>query len=127
MITDDEKIYLIETANRGGGCFTSEIIMPAVSDVDILSQYICDSIGEKQNFYNDLISKNQVILKFFSFNSGKLIDIKGIDKMGANPNILKFKILVEKGDKISKVTTDADRHAFIIFKYKGDNIRSEVE
>ncbi|MBW1617061.1 MAG: hypothetical protein JRJ49_11180, partial [Deltaproteobacteria bacterium] len=38
-----------------------------------------------------------------------------------------FKILVEKGDKISKVTTDADRHAFIIFKYKGDNIRSEVE
>lgn len=121
MITEKNEIYLIETANRGGGVYTSEIIVPNVSNVDIVNQYICDCLGIAKDYYKP-VEKNPVFLTFFNLEVGKVKEIIGVEKFLENKNILKFQLKIKKGDLIEKVTTDANRHGFIISKNERINI-----
>jgi len=128
MITENNHIYLIESANRGGGCFTSEIIVPSVCDINLLDQYVNDALGNDVDLYpeENKISKNNVILKFFSFSPGKVKQINGIQEISNDPGTIKFRLIVNDGDVIQPITTDANRHGFIIYSAK-DNIRHKVE
>ena len=49
IITETDDVYLTEIANRGGGVFTSEVIVPHVSGIDILDIYIRDVLGSSSN------------------------------------------------------------------------------
>lgn len=122
----DGKVYLIESANRGGGVYTSEVIVPNVSGIDIVSQYVNDALGENKNFYFEKVEKNQVLLKFFKFNPGYVKEIKNLEGVRASKNVLKFRVNVKEGDLIKEITTDANRHGFLIVKDIG-NIRSKAE
>ena len=90
----------------------------------MLGQYVNDSLGINTNCYDRYIQKNQVILKFFSFDSGKIKAIRNIEKIQKKPKVLKYRIAVSPGDEIKPITTDANRHGFIILKANGD-IQSE--
>ena len=126
MITNTGLIYLIESANRGGGVFTSEIIVPNVCGVNILEKYIDDVIGIKSKvIYPDQIEKNNVILKFFSFQPGVIKKISGFNEIKKNKGILKAKLNVKVGDQISVISNDGNRHGFIIFK-SSEKIRNQV-
>lgn len=120
MVTRDEKVYLIETANRGGGVYTSEIIVPNVCGIDIVSQYVHDVINNNKLFYKNIIEANQVLLKFFSFKPGRIKQINGLEKILTDKSVLKFRLAVDKGDEILPITTDANRHGFFILKYEGN-------
>ncbi len=126
MITEDEEIYLIEVANRGGGVFTSEIIVPAVSGIDLIEQYINDALGWGKSLYNGEISENKTLLKFLSFKAGRIKRFEGLNEIKNNPNVLKFRLTVKPGDVISPITTDANRHGFFIFQ-SDNGIRSKAE
>ena len=127
MVTDNGLIYLIESANRGGGVFTSEIIVPNVSGVNILERYIDDIFGEKSNIITpDILEKNEVILKFFSFSPGKIKNIIGIDRVIQERGVLKCRLNVKIGDEIQPISNDGNRHGFIIFKSQTE-IRKKVE
>ncbi len=119
MVTEDGESYLIESANRGGGVCTSEIIVPTVSGIDIVSQYIDDVLGLDTNLYKP-VQRNQVILKFFSLESGKIGRIEGAGRIKSDPDILKFRLDVKEGDTIQPITTDANRHGFFILRNDGD-------
>lgn len=114
MLTNGGDIYLIEAANRGGGVFTSEIIVPQVSGVDILSIYIDACLGYNTPSRPDHIEKNETILKFFSFKPGEIRDIIGLDALSNDSDVLKFRLSVKPGDIIQPISTDANRHGFII-------------
>jgi len=117
IVNPQGEIYLVEAANRGGGVFTSEIIVPNVSGVDILSRYVMDCLGvPAQSFNYGDIQQNEVILKFFSFAPGKIKAIKGIEKLEANQAVLKYRFAVKPGDEIKIISTDANRHGFVIVK-----------
>jgi len=127
MITEDNKIYLIESANRGGGVYTSEIIVPNVSGVNIVEQYICDVLNIDKNFRKDIIEKNKTILKFFNLPLGTIRDIDGVETLSQKSEILKLQLLISKGDILSNVTTDANRHGFVIAKNEFMDIDREIE
>lgn len=116
MVTKDNKIYLIESANRGGGVYTSEIIVPNVSGINILEQYICDILTINKDFFNEKVEKNKTILKFFNLDPGKIKSINGIKEVLKKEEILKIKMAVNVGDIVPDITTDANRHGFIIAK-----------
>lgn len=118
MVTTDEQVYLIESANRGGGVYTSEIIVPQVSGINIVEQFICDTLGIKKNLFKQPIQKNKTILKFFHFKPGKIHSINGLEELEKDKNVLKTKVALNKGDIISEITTDANRHGFIIANNK---------
>lgn len=117
------KIFLIEAANRGGGVHTSNLIAPTVSGVDIVSQYIYDCLNIKKDFYKTP-EKHSTILKFFSLKKGKIKTISLPKKVPSN--ILACKFLVKDGDKISDITSDANRHGFVIITEQ-KNIQKEFD
>lgn len=123
MIKKD-KIYLIETANRGGGVYTSEIIVPAVSNIPVVDQYVSDVLGGSEMFFDNEVGRNKVILKFFNFKSGRIKQITGIRQIEENNKVLKFRLNVN--DHIEEVSTDANRHGFIIVSDNG-NIRKTTD
>lgn len=126
MINSEGEIYLMESANRGGGVFTSEIIVPNVSGIDLVEAYINDVCGNKRFELQGTIQKNPVILKFFSFNEGRIQSITGIDAVKNNKNVLQFRLAVKEGDHIRPIENDGNRHGFFIVKSDGD-VRKEAD
>ena len=109
------EVFLIESANRGGGVYTSEIIAPYSADIDLVSQYVSDCLGEKSDLFKPPKHLN-VVLRFFSFNLGKISKITGWEHICAEKNMLKCDLFVKPGDTINSVTSDANRHGYIIYK-----------
>ncbi|MDI7189587.1 ATP-grasp domain-containing protein [Leptospira santarosai] len=121
IVDKNEEIYLVEAANRGGGVLTSELIVPNVSGIDLVNLYIQDTMGFKNN-ENDFSSvlKNPTILKFFSFPPGKLLKVELPSSILNDPEVLKVKILVSEERTITNITSDANRHGFVILTSKAD-------
>jgi biotin carboxylase len=67
---DTGDIYLIEIANRGGGVYISEKILPEITGLDLMKKFILMSLGEKVeiNFKNNYKSK---VLMFFLETKGQ--------------------------------------------------------
>ncbi|NOX15365.1 MAG: ATP-dependent carboxylate-amine ligase, partial [Epsilonproteobacteria bacterium] len=126
MVTKDKEIYLIESANRGGGVYTSAIIVPNVTNIDIVEQYICDSLKIEKNYFKDDIKENSVVLKFFSLPLGKIKEINGIADFEKKEEILKLRLSLKKGDVVQKITTDANRHGFVIARNDTINLGKEI-
>ncbi|MDD5718021.1 MAG: ATP-grasp domain-containing protein [Sulfuricurvum sp.] len=132
MIRDNE-VYLIESANRGGGVFTSELIAPTVSGIDLLDLYINDVLNLEPSHCPKEPERNNVVLKFFQLSCGKIASIKGVEEIHNHPQVLAFKLQFKEGDTIQEITTDADRHGFIIVKdpinpsQKAEEIISSLE
>jgi biotin carboxylase len=116
MITESNDIYLIEAANRGGGVHTSAKIVPAVTGIDLTKQLVFDATAKKQDLYREKKQTEQrsVILSFVSFPPGKVSSVKGVEECKALPGIESVRLQINQGDEISSVTTDGNRHGFII-------------
>ena len=126
ILTPEGDVYLTEIANRGGGVWTSEIIVPNVSGIDMNSVYLNDCLGDDfspQNLFSTRIDKKPTIMKFFSFSdlqNGIIKSITGIDVLESRPNVLRLKMLVCKGDVIKAIEGGGDRHGVIIMT--GENV-----
>ena len=126
IVTPEGDVYLTEIANRGGGVFTSEIIVPNVSGIDVKSIYLNDCLGQSLvNVSYDLskIERVPTLLKFFAFSDaqqGIVKKIQGVDKLSSRDDVLKIKMLIHPGDVIGDISSGADRHGMIIVT--GDNL-----
>jgi biotin carboxylase len=116
MIDDAGEIYLIEIANRGGGVFTSSAIVPAVSGIDLTRQLVFDATRSGTDMYSTgaNTTKSSAILSFVSFSPGSVKSISGVEAALRVPGVLACRLSISVGDEIEDVTTDADRHGFII-------------
>lgn len=121
-----EDIYLIESANRGGGVFTSEIIAPSSSGIDLLSQYVADCLGEKRRNYK-VPEQNSVVLRFFSFSPGCVNTIDGWENIAKNPRILASDLFIKPGETINPITSDANRHGFFILEGSSEDAETLLE
>jgi biotin carboxylase len=116
MVTESGDIFLIECANRGGGCYTSSRIVPAVSGYDLSEYLILSALGERNlNVSEDAESmKKASVLSFLKFPVGKIVSIENQEKILKRNHTLAFHLSVKPGDLITAVTNDADRHGFVI-------------
>lgn len=114
MVHRDE-VYLIESANRGGGVFTSERIVPASSGVELVRQYVADCLGEDIDLYQPSKHRN-VVLRFFSFTPGKVRNVEGWERVSADPRLLARDLFVAAGGVIQPITSDANRHGYVILE-----------
>ena len=124
MMTSRGKFYLIESANRGGGCFTSQIILPFHSNFNLFNQIERDIFGLKKPPLLNL-KENPVILKFFEVKSGKIKKISGTKKLKIHKSILKFRLNFKTNDTINEISNDGNRHGFIIMKGDKKNLRKK--
>jgi len=138
IVTSNGDIYLTEIANRGGGVFTSEIIVPNVSGIDINSIYLNDCVGKSfvdVSYDFDKIKRIPTMMKFFAFSEiheGIVKKIQGIDNLSSRDDVLKIKMLIHPGDVISGISSGADRHGMIIvtgetLKEARQNLQSAID
>lgn len=116
-----EDFYLIEAANRGGGVLIGEAIVPAASGYDQTRRHIADALGE--TFAPPAtIEKNPVTLKFLVFGPGTVRHVN-IDRKKLNhPDVLAWRCLVGRGDRLGDLVSDTGRHAFVITR--GDEAKA---
>jgi len=124
MIKGDQ-LYLIESANRGGGVFTSALVAPAVSKIDLLAQYISDCMGEDSNMYQDP-EQNSIVLQFFSFSPGLIKSIHGFEDLNNDSSVIKAELMVKPGEEIYEITSDANRHGYVIARGSPSEINSLI-
>ncbi len=130
LATPEGKAYLIETANRGGGCYTSEVIVPEACGIDVVGQYVSDCTGAPADLFAEKggVDRNPVILKFFSLPPGKVKKVGNLDAIRGRPEVLKFRLNFKEGGTIQPITTAADRHGFIIAKAASrDDLRARSD
>lgn len=123
MITEDGEIILVETANRGGGVHISEVVTPAVSDFDLVENYINDALGNETSELSSP-ARNEVWMRFLTFTPGTVSAIKGVDEVLEEPDVLHVQVMFEEGDTIGTVSNDVDRHGYIIAE---TNDRGRIE
>lgn len=117
IIDTNEDIWLVESTQRGGGVYISTVIVPAITELDMLKYYIELVFGEGhiptvERFH---VTKHSAILSFFKFDSGGTVrSISGLDDVRQLPGVLKCDMLVKVGDMIAPVTTDAHRHGYVV-------------
>lgn len=120
ILTSEGEVYLTEIANRGGGVYTSEVIVPQVTGLDMNAIYLNDCVGESFVAATcDLgnIGRTPTMLKFFAFTEaggGIVKKVRGVDKLLAREDVLKLKMLIRPGDVICSIASGADRHGMII-------------
>lgn len=131
ILSNQNELYLIESANRGGGVFTSEIIVPQVSGVDLVKIYVNDVLNEESSeSLPETLASNEVTLKFFGLNHGKVNKIMGTQLISEDPDVLAFRMNVSEGDEIKEISNDACRHGFVIVKgdrNKAENVMSRLQ
>lgn len=133
------EFILIEMGARGGGNLISANIVPIISGVDNYKEYINMALGNISNHLYHISSeyiKREAILYFFDLPSsvaGKctIRDIKGIDYLENNPQIIKYALNFNIGDTIYRAENDSKRIGYYIAygenKEELDSIISEVD
>lgn len=110
-------IYIIETSPRLGGDFISSTLVPLSTGINMEDILIDVSIKKKIN--NDvlqaLLSKYSGV-KYFSFPTGVVSSIENIDKLNSIKEIIYWKLSLQDGDSIKKITSSLDRYGYVIFQ-----------
>jgi len=127
MVTTKGDIYLIESANRGGGVLTSQVIVPNVSGIDLVTRLIDDCLGINSAVKYIEPQKNQVLLKFFELPPGKIRSIEGEEEIRKHPSVLHCQVNVQIGETVHPIVADSMRHVMFILKEQGDIVRTAEE
>lgn len=107
------EFYLLEVAARGGGTKISSDIVPMVSGINsneiylhmLLNQPYQIKTGKKQNC---------VLLGFFDFETGKVMEISGLEKAKKLEGIYEIGLEIKTGDRISQALDDRSRCGYYI-------------
>ncbi|MBA7585255.1 Formate-dependent phosphoribosylglycinamide formyltransferase [subsurface metagenome] len=116
FIINNDKVYFLEIANRGGGVHISNKIIPYVTGVDTCDVFIRSAFGEhiSLNNFSQYKRKRYSLLHFFDFNSGKVIEIKNYEKIKKIKGILTVRINFKVGNYLGNAKTALNRPGFVI-------------
>lgn len=113
----NHKFYLIEVAARGGGTLISSHVIPAISGIDANELLIRCALGEKIISSDYPIKFNKFAsLEFFNFKEGVVKDIKGLDLLNSNPNIIDFGLNFSVGSLLKSPDNDSSRQGHYLIK-----------
>jgi len=114
-IADDKgRCFLLETANRGGGVMTSNVILPAITGVDLSELLVREALGQPFEVAPWPASK-AALLGFLVFPPGRVREIHGLAEASALPGVKHLRLLVREGDELVTPQSGAGRHGFGIF------------
>lgn len=128
ILDDEGEVWLVESTNRGGGVYTSSLIVPGVTELDLKKHLIESAFGNFNVPDIDALNpmKNAALLSFFKFDNGKIKKVHGLDEAGSLPGVLKCNLAIKEGDIIEDITTDANRHGYmVILGENKDTVRAK--
>lgn len=115
MVFCNGKAYVIEIAARlSGGNFCYDHV-PLGTGVDIVDTYIDMAVGNSIDVecFKAKFQKG-VAQRYFFPGTGKLKEIRGLDKIKAMDSIVKIEFFTDEGDVIKKQTNHTTRVGYVI-------------
>ncbi len=121
LITDNQEIFLVECANRGGGVYTSSTIVPNLTDINLNEILINQSLGtdnfhiaEQENGY----MKKSMLLTFLDFEVGKVIKSINMNELKNLPYVVKYRSYYKENDMVESIENCATRHSMLVIEGK---------
>jgi hypothetical protein len=122
ILTEKNEIYLVECANRGGGVFTSSVIVPLITNYPINECLINQSLGidnyEPEN--KGLLTMNcSVMLTFLDYEVDKVIEEINTQEVKRLPFVKRFRSKYEVNEMVESIENGAGRHSMLVIS--GEN------
>jgi biotin carboxylase len=123
IVDKNEKIYLVECTNRGGGVYTSSTIVPLLTEINLNKILIEQSLGiDKYTVSNDdFLTKNSAILSFLNLEPGKVIKSINLEELKLLSYVVELRSLYNEKDLVESIENCASRHIMLVIK--GDNLQ----
>ncbi|MCW7482141.1 ATP-grasp domain-containing protein [Leptospira kanakyensis] len=121
LVTENGEIYLVECSNRGGGVYTSSVIVPLLTEINLNEILMNQSLGIDNYLLNQTDSnymKKSIILTFLDFEVGKVIKSINIEEMLDLPYTVKFRSIYSVHDMVESVENCASRHSMLVVQGK---------
>lgn len=131
ILTESNEIYLVECTNRGGGVYTSSVIVPLLTEINLNELLINQSLGIDKTEIEDVSTqfmKQAVMLTFLDYEIGKVIDSINTDEMRSKPYTVRFRSKYGKNDMVESIENGAGRHSMLVIR--GNNtseLRNNLE
>jgi biotin carboxylase len=123
IIDKQDRVFLLETANRGGGVLTSAKIIPEVSGVDASRLLISNALDQKYEIRPHTLD-GMVMLTFLVLAPGEVKGIRGVENARELENVMELRLNFDLGDTLVPPISGAARHGFVIMK---GNSRAELQ
>jgi biotin carboxylase len=126
IVTPDEQIYLVECTNRGGGVYTSSVIVPLLTDIPLNEILLNQCLGIDTYQAEELSTgfmKRSVMLTFLDYQVGRVIDHINADQMRTRDYTVRFRSKYGENDMVESIDSGAGRHSMLVIR--GEN-REEV-
>jgi biotin carboxylase len=122
IVTDSEEIFLVECTNRGGGVYTSSVIIPYLTEIDLNEILLNQSLGIDSFEVDDKglqFLRNSAMLTFLDFEVGRVIKSINMKEVRELPFVLRYRTIYSENDMVESIENCASRHSMLVIK--GDN------
>ena len=113
---------MVECTNRGGGVYTSSVIVPLLTQIDLNKILLNQSLGtdtfEVKNLGLDFMKKS-VMLTFLDFEVGKVIKSINVENMLDKDYTVRFRTIYGENDMVESIENCASRHSMLVIQ--GEN------
>jgi biotin carboxylase len=127
ILTNKEEIYLVECANRGGGVYTSTVIVPLLTEINLNEILLNQSLGA-DNFnikqQSEGYMKKSIMLTFLDFEVDKVIKSINLDEVRSLPFTVRFRSIYSENDMVESVQNCASRHSMLVIM--GENTEEVI-
>ena len=115
ITTDQQELFFIEAAGRGGGFMVFDKLVPTISGVNIALATALNACGQKVGdlMSNRISPRYSAVLRFIPSKPGTVIAIDGFDSMDKIANV-EAEPFVRLGDVMSDAAHDGDRMGYIL-------------
>jgi hypothetical protein len=118
---------LVECTNRGGGVYTSSVIVPLLTEIDLNRILLDQSLGQDDFEVEDKntnFMKKSVILTFLDFEVGRVIKSINIEAMQQKPYTVRFRSIYGENDMVESIENCASRHSMLVLQ--GANVEEAI-
>jgi biotin carboxylase len=119
ILTESNDIYLVECANRGGGVYTSSVIVPLLTEIDLNEILLNQSLGIDNYKAEDLSTqfmKHSIMLTFLDFQTNKVIESINTEEMQNLDYVVRFRSIYGENDMVESIENCAGRHSMLVLK-----------
>ena len=126
LITETNDIFLVECTNRGGGVYTSSLILPMLTEIDLNLIYLhqvlnLDTYESKKLGVNFM--KKSIMLTFLDFQEGRVIKSINLDQVLDLEYVVRFRSKYSENEMVEGIQNGSGRHSILVLE---GNTSSEV-
>lgn len=117
ILTENNEIFLVECTNRGGGVFTSSVIVPLLTKYPIneclINQMLgCDNYEPANKGFASM--QCSAMLTFIDYEVGKVIEEINAEEVQNLPFTIRFRSKYGVNDMIESIENGAGRHSMLV-------------